>query len=266
MPELPEVETIKRELEENILGKKITEVKINRAEVIKEPPPSQFKKEIIGQKLERVIRRGKLLILKLKKEKFLVIHLRMTGWLHYGQSQERARVIFNLSNGKALNYMDSRLLGHLRLRKDYENLDFVKRLGPEIYQVSFQQFKNMIKPRKANIKALIMDQNFIAGVGNIYAQEALFLAKVDPRRRANSLSSSEIKKLYQKLKAVLTEAVKYRGSSVDSYRDLSGAAGGMEKRLKVYGKKNKPCPVCKTSLKKVVVAGRGTCFCSRCQK
>ncbi|MCF7873477.1 MAG: DNA-formamidopyrimidine glycosylase [Candidatus Omnitrophica bacterium] len=266
MPELPEVETIKRELAENVLGEEITAVKINRVEVIKEPSWPQFKKEIIGQEVEKVIRRGKLLILKLKKEKFLVIHLRMTGWLHYGESQERARVIFNFSNGKALNYMDSRLLGHLRLRKNYKDLDFLKKLGPEIFQLTAEQFRQMVEPKKGNIKALIMNQNFIAGVGNIYAQEALFLAKIDPRRRANSLSGSEIKKLYQNLKAVLTEAVKYRGSSVDSYRDLSGEAGGMEKRLKVYGKKNEPCPVCKTFLKKVVVAGRGTCFCPRCQK
>ncbi|MFO8053212.1 MAG: bifunctional DNA-formamidopyrimidine glycosylase/DNA-(apurinic or apyrimidinic site) lyase [Candidatus Omnitrophota bacterium] len=266
MPELPEVETIKRELAENIIGEKITAVKINRAQVIKEPSPLQFKKEIAGQKLEEVIRRGKLLILKLKKEKFLVIHLRMTGWLHYGESQERARVIFNLSNGKALNYMDSRLLGQLRLREEYQNLDFLKKLGPEIFDISNSQFKEMVTGRKANIKALVMNQHFIAGVGNIYAQEALFLAKIDPRRAASSLSSQEINKLYEKLKAVLTEAIKYRGSSVDSYRDLNGEAGGMERRLKVYGKKNEPCPTCKTLLKKVVVAGRGTCFCSRCQK
>ncbi len=266
MPELPEVATIQKELEKKVVGKKITAVKIKRAEVIKEPTPVQFKKEIIGRKVEKIIRRGKLLIIQLTKEKILIIHLRMTGWLYYGKGQERARVIFNLSNGKALNYMDSRLIGQLRLRNQYKDLDFIKRLGPEISEISSKEFKEKIKLKKGNIKALIMNQNFIAGVGNIYVQEALFLAKIDPRRAVNTLSGQEAAELYEKLKAVLEEAIKHRGSSVDSYRDLSGESGGMEKRLKVYGRKNQPCVICKRPLTKINVAGRGTCFCSYCQK
>ncbi|MCF7870631.1 MAG: DNA-formamidopyrimidine glycosylase [Candidatus Omnitrophica bacterium] len=266
MPELPEVATIQKDLEKKVAGKKIVGLKIKKSRVIKEPSVAKFKKEIIGKKIEKIIRKGKLLIFKLQPGCFLIIHLRITGWLRYGKEEPKARVLFKISDGNFLNYMDSRLLGHLRLRKEYKDLNFLQRLGPEIFQLTSNQFKQMLKRRKANVKSLIMNQNFIAGVGNIYAQEALFLAKIDPRRSATSLTVKEKDKLYEKLKAVLAEAIKYRGSSVDSYRNLEGQAGGMEKRLKVYGKKNQPCPICKKPLKKTTIAGRGTCFCPNCQK
>jgi formamidopyrimidine-DNA glycosylase len=266
MPELPEVETIKRELEEKLLDKKIIGLKVNNPKVIKEPVPSEFKNQIIDEKIKKIIRKGKLLIIELKKDKFLIIHLRITGWLRYGKKETKARVLFKLSDGNFLNYMDSRLLGHLRLRGAYKDLNFLKKLGPEIFELTAKQFKQMLKQKKGNIKALIMNQSFIAGVGNIYAQEALFLAKIDPRRSADSLVSQEMGALYRKLKAVLAEAIKYRGSSVDSYRDIEGNTGGMEKRLKVYRRKGEPCPVCKKPLKKVTVVGRGTCLCPNCQK
>ncbi|MCF7891939.1 MAG: DNA-formamidopyrimidine glycosylase, partial [Candidatus Omnitrophica bacterium] len=266
MPELPEVETIKRELEKKLLDKKIIGLKVNNPKVIKEPAPSEFKNQIINEKIKKITRRGKLLIIELKKDKFLIIHLRITGWLRYGKEETKARVLFKLSDGNFLNYMDSRLLGHLRLREAYKDLNFLKKLGPEIFELTAKQFKQMLKQKKGNIKALIMNQSFIAGVGNIYAQEALFLAKIDPRRTAPSLTVKEKDKLYKELKAVLAEAIEYRGSSVDSYRNLEGQAGGMEKRLKVYGKKNQPCPTCKKLLKKTTIAGRGTCFCPNCQK
>lgn len=266
MPELPEVETIKKDLEKYILGKKITKVKINRPEVIKEPEPLKFKKELCNEKIKEIIRRGKLLVLKLKENKFLIIHLRINGWLKYGREEEKARVIFKLADGNCLNYIDSRLLGHLRLRKSYKDLDFVKRLGPEIFDLTPIQFKKMLREKKANVKSLIMDQHFLAGLGNIYAQEALFLAGIDPRRPANSLKDKEAILLYREIKNVLTEAIKYRGSSVDAYRDSRGQKGGMEERLKVYKKNKELCPRCQAGLEKIKLAGRGTCFCPKCQK
>lgn len=161
--------------------------------------------------------------------------------------------------------MDPRLLGHILLRKEYKDLDFIKRLGPEIFSLKPEDFKEKVKERKGNIKALIMNQNFLAGLGNIYAQEALFLAGIDPRRSASSLSEQEINLLYQKIKAVLKEAIKHRGSSVDDYRDTEGKKGGMEKRLKVYMRDKQACCRCQGRIKKVKVAGRGTCFCPSCQ-
>ena len=265
MPELPEVETIRRELTAKITNKKIVGLTINKPKVIKEPDPGKFKKEIVGQTVKAVIRRAKLLIIEFKSGKFLVVHLRISGWLLYGKGEPRARVIFKLSNGKCLNYMDQRLLGELRLRKSYQDLKFIKTLGPEPSMMSLAEFMASLKKKKTKIKALLLDQTIIAGIGNIYAQEALFMAGIDPRRPANSLTDQELKVLHSKIRAVLNTAIKYKGSSVDSYRDLSGDKGGMEKRLKVYGRKEKPCPKCKKPLKKIALAGRGTCFCPHCQ-
>lgn len=265
MPELPEVETIRRELTAKLIGKKIIAVTVNKPNVIKEPSPSRFKKQIVNQTIKKIIRRAKLLIIEFRSGKFLVVHLRISGWLLYGECEPRARVSFKLSGGKCLNYMDQRLLGELRLRKSYEDLKFIKTLGPEPDEMGLAAFKAVLKKKKTKIKALLLDQTVIAGIGNIYAQEALFMAKIDPRRQADSLREKEFKTLHLKIKSVLKTAIKYRGSSVDSYRDLSGECGGMEKRLKVYARKGKPCSSCGRPLKKIALAGRGTCFCPHCQ-
>ncbi len=266
MPELPEVETIKRDLEKRILNKKIVAVKVKKKKVIKEPSLAKFKKKILGESVKAVIRRGKLLIVKFKKDKSLVVHLRIAGWLIHGKEEKQARVSFKLSDGKFLNYMDQRVLGELRLLTNWQDLKFVKELGPEPFKLKPEQFEDIFKKRKTKIKPLLLDQTAIAGIGNIYAQEVLFLAKIDPRRPANSLTRKEARLLGEKIISVLKEAIKYKGSSVDSYRDLSGDKGGMEERLKVYGRKNEPCLVCKSPIKKINLGGRGTCFCPRCQK
>ena len=266
MPELPEVETIRRELENKIINKRIVDVKIIEGRVIKEPALAGFKKGLIGEKVKEVIRRAKLLIIKLKEDNFLIIHLRISGWLLYGKEDEKARVVFCFSDGTVLNYMDKRVLGELRLRKNYQDLKFIKELGPEAPEISLAEFKEILKSRKTKIKVLLLDQSLISGLGNIYTQEALFLAKIDPRRAANSLEEEEVKLLHRKIVSVLNEAIKYKGSSVDSYRDLKGDRGGMEKRLKVYARKNELCYVCKKPLVKISLAGRGTCFCPQCQR
>ena len=266
MPELPEVETIRRELARKITNKKIVNFKISKPTLVKEPSVAGFKKGLIGEKVKAVIRKAKLLIIKLKEDKFLVIHLRISGWLLYGEEDPRARAVFYLSDGKVINYMDSRVLGELRLRKDYENLKFIKELGPEALDMSLTKFRKLLVARKTKIKVLLLNQTLIAGLGNIYAQEALFLAKIDPRRPSDSLSEKELKCLHRKIISVLKEAIKYRGSSVDTYRDLGGDRGGMEKRLKVYGRKDKTCYTCKRPLEKISLAGRGTCFCRHCQR
>jgi len=265
MPELPEVETIKRDLQKKVIGKKIIAVEVHHDKVIKEPSLTEFKKEIVGENVKDIIRKAKVLIFVLKDNKFLIVHLRIAGWLLYGDKNEKARVIFHLSDGKYLNYMDQRVLGELKLRKDYKDLEFIKRLGPEPFDIDAKYFQNMLSGRKTKIKVLLLDQSLICGMGNIYAQEALFLAKIDPRRPANSLSSKEAKLLLDKIILVLKEGIKYRGSSVDSYRDTNGKKGGMEERLKVYNRKGKPCFACKGLITKISLGSRGTCFCPRCQ-
>jgi formamidopyrimidine-DNA glycosylase len=266
MPELPEVETIKRELEKKVINTRILAVRINNRKVIREPSLVEFRKRLTGASVKEIIRRAKVLIFRLDNGSFLIVHLRIAGWLLCGAEDKKARVVFRLSNGKCLNYMDQRLLGELRLRKDFRDLKFIKSLGPEPFEINLSQFGKIIKSRKTKIKALLMDQSLISGIGNIYAQEALFLSRIDPRRASSSLTNAEIKLLHKNIIGVLKEAIAHKGSSVDSYRDLEGNKGGMEERLKVYGRQGEPCFVCKKPLDKLSLAGRGTCFCSRCQR
>jgi len=266
VPELPEVETVKRELEGKVLHKKITNIEVIAEGVLKEPSSRQFKKEIIGQSIEEIVRKGKLLIFKLNNGKFLIVHLRIAGWLLYGKTDQKARVVFEFSDGKALNYMDQRLLGEIRLIDDYKDLNFIKKLGPEPFDFGLSEFKDVLKRKKTKIKAALLDQHLIAGLGNIYVQEALFLAKINPERRCCDLEETEVELLLKKTISVLKEAIKHKGSSIDIYRVTDGEKGGMEKRLKVYGRQKEPCFVCGQPIKKIFLAGRGTCFCAHCQK
>jgi len=266
MPELPEVETIKRGLQKNILNKKIINVIINRADIIKEPGIAKFKKELSKATIKAIIRRGKLIIISLSGGSFLIVHLRISGWLKYGQIDDKARVSFELSNGSWLNYMDQRVLGEIRLRRSYEDLKFLRSLGPEPFDLSPTEFAKIINGKKTKIKNLLLDQKTISGIGNIYAQEALFLARIDPRRPADSLKKREAEILHKKIVSVLQEAIRHQGSSVDTYRNIDGQPGTMEECLKVYGRKAKPCFACRKPIVKITLAGRGTCFCPQCQK
>lgn len=265
MPELPEVETVKRELEKTVLNRRIIKVIVNNAKVIRQPEVSEFCKELTGAAIKKIFRKGKVLIFELSNKKFLIIHFRMSGWFSYGLREEKARVVFQLSKDSYLNYMNQRLLGELRLINNWQDSKFIQSLGPEPLNLSLGQFKQIIQHKKKSIKPLLMEQNLIAGVGNIYAQEALFLSGIHPQRAANSLSDLELKLLHRKLITVLKEGIKYRGSSINSYRNTAGDKGGMEQRLKVYGKKGMSCLACGGKIKKIIISGRGTCFCDVCQ-
>ncbi|MEW5758856.1 MAG: bifunctional DNA-formamidopyrimidine glycosylase/DNA-(apurinic or apyrimidinic site) lyase [Candidatus Omnitrophota bacterium] len=266
MPELPEVETIKKGLEASILGKKITDIIINNSKVIKQPKKEDFVKYLKNVKINNIIRRGKLLILELSSGKCLAIHLRMTGQLVYPGNLIKSRVSFRLSDGKLLDFNDSRLLGELRLIDDWHNLKFVKELGPEPFDLTTGQFKEIIDNRKTKIKPLLMDQKLVSGIGNLYAAEALFGAKIHPARQAISLSEKEKEVLFKEIKVVLSEAIKHGGSSVDQYVKLSGKPGNYVQYHKVYDRYKKPCLICKTPIQRISLGGRGTYFCPRCQK
>lgn len=269
MPELPEVETIRRDLIRDVKGKKIKDVEVLNPKVIKEPKPVQFRKRIKGATFQDLLRRAKVLAVKLSSGDYLVVHLRMTGQLIYSaQREEKARVILCLSNGKYLNFNDQRLFAELRLVKDWQKLKFVQELGIEPLEKEFtaRRFKDMLEGRKTKIKPLLMEQTFIAGIGNLYAQEALFLAGILPERAANKLKDDEIKKLHRAIQKVLQEGIQCRGSSVDNYVNGRGEQGKYHLRLKVYGREGSPCAKCKGKIKKISLGGRGTCFCPRCQK
>lgn len=266
MPELPEVETVKRELGKALLGKKITEVCVHHPMVIREPSVEKFKKGLAGAAIKNILRKAKVLVLELSNGKALVIHLKMTGQLIFPGNGKSARVSFRLSGGKSLDFNDRRLFGELRLLDDWRNLKFIKGLGPEPFDITAKQFKEMLSKKKTKIKPLLMDQGFISGVGNLYAAEALFRARIYPERPSSSLSDKEKEALLKEIKDTLTEAIKYKGSSIDQYVQLSGEQGGYVKFHKVYGREGKPCPVCKSTIKRIALGGRGTYFCPKCQK
>lgn len=268
MPELPEVETIKRDLEKIVLKKRIEKVELLDKKIIKGLKPDLFIKQVEKTTIEEIIRRGKYLIFSLNNGKFLVFHLKLTGQLIYGPADKSSRIIFYFLDDKSLNFPDMRRFAELRLTDDWKKERGIAEMGPEPFDKNFTMecFKEMLFGRKTKIKPLLMDQSFLAGVGNIYAQEALFRVGVSPLRPANNLKLDEIKWLYAAIKDVLSEAIRYRGSSVDAYVDVEGKKGGMEQRLKVYGRGGEPCSNCGTLLKEIKLSGRGTTFCPKCQK
>ena len=266
MPELPEVETIKRELERAILRKKIIEIRINNPSVIKEPKREMFVKGLKNTIINNVLRKGKLLILELSSGRSLLIHLKMTGQLIYPGNAKQSRVSFRLSNNRWLDFNDRRLLGELRLLDNWESFRFIKELGPEPFDLNVDKFREMLISKKTKIKPLLMDQTFISGIGNLYAAEALFKARIHPERPASSLSSKEGKMLLEEIKDVLNKAIRYKGSSVDQYLQLSGKPGDYVKYHMVYDRAGKPCFVCKAIIKRISLAGRGTYFCPECQR
>lgn len=265
MPELPEAETIKRELAQTVLGKRITEIIINRPKVIRAPAPKNFAREIAGATINHILRKGKAIILELSNRKDLVIQLGMTGQLIYPGNAKSAWVSFRLSNGKWLDFNDQRMFGGLSLLNLHQELEYIKNLGPEPFDLNAADFKRMLASKKTKIKVLLMDQQFISGVGNIYANEALFRAGIRPERPANSLAEREQERLLAEIKNSLNEAIKYKGSSVDNYVRLSGEKGSYVPHLKVYGRDRQPCLKCKTIIKKITLGGRGTYFCPHCQ-
>jgi len=266
MPELPEVETIKRQLEKAIKGKRIKEVYVHKARVIKEPSVAKFKSELVGKTIKNILRKAKALILGLSSGKSLIIHLRMTGQLIYPGDGKSSRVSFLLSDGKLLDFNDRRLLGELRVVDNWQNLAYIRELGPEPFDLDVGEFKKMLSKKTTKIKPLLMDQKFLAGVGNLYAAEALFRAGINPSRRAPSLSEKEIALLLRKIKDTLDEAIRFAGSSVDQYVQLSGEEGGYVAQHKVYDREGKPCVRCKTPIRRITLGGRGTYFCPKCQK
>ncbi|MFC1709306.1 bifunctional DNA-formamidopyrimidine glycosylase/DNA-(apurinic or apyrimidinic site) lyase [Candidatus Omnitrophota bacterium] len=266
MPELPEVETIRRQLQRSVLGKKIIEATVKKPKIIKEPSVNSFKKGIKGSTIKKIIRRAKILIFELSSKKSLVVHLRMTGQLIYPGDGKKSRVTFKLSNRKLLDYNDRRMLGELRLLDDWRNLKFIKQLGPEPYDLTKEEFSKMLSEKKTKIKPLLLDQTFISGVGNIYAAEALFKSKIHPLRPAASLTPKEKKELFINIKHILDDAIKHKGSSVDQYLTASGEKGSYSDHHKVYDRQGETCFTCKSTIKRIALGGRGTYFCGRCQR
>lgn len=286
MPELPEVETIKNDLRKKIRGKQFSKVLTDWPKMFT-PRFSVVKKKIIGQKIKSINRRGKLLILKLSGGEFLLVHLKMTGQLVYlpprgkmvvgGHPIENVldppnrftHASFYFKGGGVLHFNDTRKFGYLKLVKEKELNKILKKFGVEPLSAEFtlERFKKILKSRpQAKIKQLLMEQTLIAGIGNIYADEACFYAGVKPARRAGLLKQNKIKKLYQGIRNILRLAIEKRGTSFNTYIDSAGRQGNFVPLLKVYGRGEENCKKCGRKLKKIKLAGRGTVFCVACQK
>ncbi|OGY23353.1 MAG: DNA-formamidopyrimidine glycosylase [Candidatus Woykebacteria bacterium RBG_13_40_7b] len=271
MPELPEVETIKRDLEKNIIGHKVIDVWYDWAKTLK-PDPETFEKAVVGKKFKDINRRAKLFIFHLDSVP-MVVHLKMTGRLLYrDQSDPKdqfTHAIFKLDKGKELRFADLRKFGWLKVLKDEKELEnLLSEFGPEPLTEEFtlKVFENIIKKSQLKIKPLLIDQKRIAGVGNIYADESLWCAKIHPETKADKILSDQVAKLYKCIEEVLKEGIKDRGTSVDQYLDLFGRKGSHEQNLKVFRLNGDPCPRCGTIIKKIRVGGRGTHVCPACQR
>jgi formamidopyrimidine-DNA glycosylase len=293
MPELPEVETVARDLQRWVAGARIADVEVRWERTVRHPLPAErFVAELRGATIARVTRRAKSVLLNLADGRVMTVALRMTGVLIVappGTADDRyARVVFHLGDGRELRYRDVRKFGRIGLwegggllartrrpagrrvaeaRAPARVGDVFARHGPEPLRRSFSaaRLAERLHGRSARLKTLLLDQSFIAGIGNIYADEALWRARLHPLRRANTLTPSEVRRLHRAIRAVLREAIANRGSSFADYVGADGEPGANAERLAVYRRTGAPCPRCGRPIARLVVGQRSTHYCPRCQ-
>ncbi len=272
MPELPEVETIVNDLRPRIEGRRFTGVSSYCPEMVHHTSVSELRHRLPGQTIKGIARRGKYLIFRLVSGEALIIHLRMTGSLLLKRKGEPpaepipyVRAVFGLDNGTELLFTDRRKLGTISLVKD-ENEEIGK-LGPEPLDPGFtpQVLIKRLSSHKAPIKAVLCDQEVIAGIGNMYADEALFFARIHPLREANSLSHEEIKRLHKVIRQVLIRAIGNGGASISDYRRPTGEKGSQQNDFYAAHRGGQTCKVCATPIERITVRNRGTYFCPKCQ-
>ncbi|WP_372010518.1 DNA-formamidopyrimidine glycosylase [Paenibacillus chitinolyticus] len=273
MPELPEVETVRRTLSRLVVGKTIREVEVRLKRIIQKPEePELFADLLEGQTIQGMSRRGKFLRFLLD-DGVLVSHLRMEG--RYGlyegsdEVEPHTHVIFRFTDGTELRYRDVRQFGTMHLFAGEEDLTSkpLHKLGIEPLDESFtfDAFRQAIGKRSTKIKPLLLNQAYIVGLGNIYVDEALFLAGIHPEREAASLTRLELQKLHEAIVHTLKSSVEAGGSSIKSYVNGQGESGNFQHSLNIYGRNGKPCVTCGSLIEKTVVGGRGTHFCLKCQ-
>ncbi|NMB57103.1 bifunctional DNA-formamidopyrimidine glycosylase/DNA-(apurinic or apyrimidinic site) lyase [Candidatus Beckwithbacteria bacterium] len=284
MPELPEVETLKRQLQQVIIGKIIAKIDILKTRSFVGNP-----KLLIGRKIEKIERKAKVLLFSLDhKDWQILIHLKMTGQLIYEGVQQRivgghptpdwiaqlpskhTRIIFYFTDKSTLYFNDMRIFGWIKfiqsrqeLEKEFINMNGIEPLNKYF---TWQNLQKIFAKSKRSIKLMIMDPKYLVGVGNIYANDALFKAKINPQKPAKNLSLPEIKKLKEAIEFVISQGIKYGGASQTNYVHLDGMGGSYQKHFLVYKKDRQACPNCQGNIKKIKLGGRGTFFCPSCQK
>lgn len=295
MPELPEVQTIVNDLNKKIINRKIIEAWFDTPNLIKKPKPEIFKKQIKGLKVSNIKRRGKNILIYLKppKEKkpskLLLIHQKMTGHLLVGkwdiqknkvkslikgpleeEVNDYIHFVLYLDNGQQLALSDLRKFAKILFgdKEEIESLPDLTQIGPEPLERNFtlSDFINIVSSQKRKIKQVLMDYKIIAGIGNIYSDEILYYAGINPLKPALKLSKNEFQKIFLGIKNILGKAVRMRGTSISDFRDSDGKPGNYVKELFVYHREGKPCKRCQTIIKRVKIGGRSAHYCPACQR
>lgn len=273
MPELPEVETVKESLKLKLIGKKIRSVNILWDNIIAYPSKEQFAIEIGNKTISDIKRRGKFLIFDLD-DYYLLSHLRMEGKYFFKNHDEdinkHEHVIFDLGNNEELRYMDTRKFGKMYLIKknEIDNIGPLKELGLEPWDnnLSSDYLLNKYKNKKLPIKTILLDQSIIVGIGNIYADEILFLSRINPLKASNLISEKECLDIIKYAREVLEKAIKMGGTTIRTYSSVDGVHGLFQNELLVHGNYKGNCPICNEKIDKIRVGGRGTYYCPKCQK
>ena len=266
MPELPEVETIKNELLPYVIGRVIQGIEVYWDGMVKYLPVKEFLSQVVGQQIVGLARRGKYLFFHLSGGDVLVMHMKMTGSLLVNPSDTRfTRAVLHLDKGIDVHFWDPRKFGKMWLEKDSSAV--IKELGPEPLDADFtpQVLACILHGRKSPVKAVLLDQSRIAGIGNMYADEALFMAKVHPEKQAGKLTKPEIKRLHTAIRSVLLKALNLKGASIRNYIRPDGTPGTAHDEFNVAHGMGKTCPVCGSPIQRLVVRGRGTYICPECQ-
>jgi formamidopyrimidine-DNA glycosylase len=273
MPELPEVETVARGLRVALSGRRIVTVRLGKTDFIEDP--ASVERDLPGRRIVAVERRGKFLVIELEplqgssRDISLLIHLGMTGQLVTCAAERpvtpHTHVFFALDDGRDLRYIDVRRFGSIRLLAEGSRGRILGDLGLDALAATKGEFVARLRGRRARIKALLLNQRIVSGMGNIYTDESLWRAKIHPTRLAANLKEAELRRLYRAVQQVLTEAIRMRGSSISDYVDSEGRRGGFQARHRVYQRRGKKCSRCATVIRRTIVAGRSSYFCPRCQ-
>jgi formamidopyrimidine-DNA glycosylase len=270
MPELPEVETIRRQLAPAVEGRRLTEMEVLDPRWCDPAPPWDVANAVSGRRVERLDRRGKYLVWELSGDVHLVMHLRMTGNLLYTGDARFARARMRLDDGGSVVFADQRRFGTgvVLLGSEARDEYFASRLGVEPLSADFttEHLRELARGRRAPVKAFLLTQERIAGVGNIYADEALFRARVHPLRPVGTLRRPQLEALRQGVVESLEAGIDARGATIDDFRHADGAEGSFQDRFLVHLRAGEPCVRCGATIRKIRAAGRGTYFCPRCQR
>lgn len=275
MPELPEVETIRRQLAERLPGRTVTRVDVADALLVSPEDPRAFAAQVEGRRVRQVGRRGKYLLVELDSGDTLAVHLRMTGRLHWrppgedGEEERFLRARFDLDDGSTVTFGDMRRFGRAWIVPAGADRDgyWAGRVGIEPLSDRFtgRVLARLLNGRRGPVKAVLLNQALVAGLGNMYVDEALFQARIHPERPAGTLDADEIRRLHRAIRDRLAAAVEAGGASIDSYRDSLGQRGSMQDLLRVHLHQGEPCPRCRATIRKTRVAQRGTYWCPVCQ-